>query len=172
MDRNTAPKLSKEQTGLLKYWVAKCKDGRLPLRRDVSPAELVFCLPSISIVERRSCGTDVFRLTASSLRDLLGAECRGKLLAEVCGPSVPWREALNQAFKSRSPVFGSSPAGYLRTHHWMRLPLEPQENGRQPVLCFDCIKDEEEGTPEARETMFVTANAFRAQKKSLERTAA
>lgn len=172
MESNTAPKLSKEQTSLLKYWVAKCKDGKLPLRRDVSPAELVFCLPSISIVERRSCGTDVFRLTASSLRDLLGEECRGKLLDEVCGPSVPWREALNQAFKSKSPVFGTSPAGHLRTHQWMRLPLEPQDNGRQPVLCFDRIMDEKEGTPAARETMFVTANAFRTRKKSLEHTAA
>ena len=171
MERNIGPNLSKDQTGLLKYWVAKCQEDKLPLRRDVSPAELVFCLPSISIVERRSCGADVFRLTASTLRDILGNECRGRLLEDVCGKSVPWFEALNQAVKSRSPVFGQSPVGHRRTHTWMRLPLEPMENGRQPILCYDRIQVDENVQPLLRETMFVTANAY-SKKKPLARSAA
>lgn len=171
MELNTGPKLSKDQTGLLKYWVTKCSDGNLPLRRDVSPAELIFCLPSISIIERRPCGTDVFRMTGSALRDILGYECRGQLVDESCGRTVPWYEAINQAIKTKSPVFGHSPAGHLRTHQWMRLPLQQLENGRQPVLCYDRIQLEKEGTPEVREAMFVTANAFR-RARPLEHTAA
>lgn len=170
MKRNTGPTLSKDQSGLLKYWVAKCYEGQLPKRQDISPAELIFCLPSISIIERRPCGTDVFRLTGSALRDILGQECRGKLLSEVCGRSVPWHEALNQAARTKSPVFGHSPEGHLRTHQWMRLPLQPLENGRQPILCYDLIRSEKDGTTPVREAMFVTANAFRS--RVLERSAA
>lgn len=167
MQRSTGPKLSKDQTGLLKYWVEKCTSDHLPLRRDVSPAELVFCLPSISIIERRSCGTDVFRLTASTLRDILGEECRGRLVQEVCTRVVPWSDALDQALNTRAPVIGHSPAGHLRTHLWMRLPLEPVANGRQPILCYDKIQREKDGAAMVKEAMFVTAKAFSTPKKSL-----
>jgi Uncharacterized protein conserved in bacteria len=171
MERKTSPTLSKDQSGLLKFWISKCQNGHLPLRRDVSPAELVFCLPSISIVERRACGTDVFRLTASSLRDLLGDECRGQLLENVCGRMLPWYEAINKAIESNSPVIGQSPIGHLRSHQWMRLPLEPLENGRQPVLCYDRVVTLDRKASVSRETMFVTANAFKVDRQLVHSTA-
>ncbi len=161
MERNSGPNLSVDQAGLLKYWVSKCRDGMLPLRGDVSPAELVFCLPCISIVERRNCGTDVFRLTASALRDILGEECRGRLLKDVCGRAIAWNEALDQAIKTRSPVFGQVCVDHHLVHQWMRLPLQPMENGRQPLLCYDRVGVLKHGEMPPRETMFVTANAFR-----------
>ncbi len=165
MERMKSPNLSKDQSGLLKFWISKCQNGHLPLRRDVSPAELVFCLSSISIVERRSCGTDVFRLTASSLRDILGEECRGQLLENVCGRTLPWYDGINKAIESRSPVLGETPVGHLRVHKWMRLPLEPLENGRQPVLCYDRVATLDRKEEVLREAMFVTANAFRVDRE-------
>ena len=172
MERKIGPNLTKDQTGLLKSWVGKCQENMLPVRRDVSPADLVFCLPSISIVERRPCGTYAFRLAASALRDILGTECRGKELDQICGRSVPWYEALNQAVGTKSPVFGQTPCGHRRVHNWMRLPLEPTDNGHQPLLCYDRIELLDARTPLRRETMFVTAHAFRKHKAALARSAA
>lgn len=162
MEQSTRPKLSVDQTKLLKLWVRKCDEAKLPLplRKSIGPADFFFCLDKISIVERRTCGSDVFRLTGSALRGILGAECRGQMLMDVCGAMVPWREAMNQALSSSSPVFGYSPAGHLKLHQWMRLPLQKLESGRQPILCYDVIKTVERDLLNRKEAMFVTGAAF------------
>lgn len=165
MKRNSGPHLTKDQAKLLRFWVSKCAGESLPERRDISPAELVFCLPYISIVEHRSCGSYVFRLTASVLREMLGEECRGQTLSDVCGKAVPWCEAISQSLNSKSPVFGATPTGFRKAHYWMRLPLKTQSNGHTPVLCYDRVQVcETDRAPEC-ETMFVTANAFGGQKR-------
>lgn len=149
--------LAEDQVKLLKYWVSRCTPTSLPKRSDISPADLVFCLGHSSIIERRLSGEFVFRLTASSLRDILGAECRGKLVDDECNEDDAWITALSEAIYTRSPVFGLSPLGHRRVHHWMRLPLATMDSGRQPVLCYDRIHFEKEGELPRAATMFVSA---------------
>ena len=168
MERKTGPTLTKDQSGLLKYWVSKCRDGKMPVRRDVTPADLIFCLPSISIVEHRTCGNFVFRMTGSALREILGVESRGHKLKDICGHSIPWHESLNQAVSTKSPVLGQTPIASPRVHSWMRLPLQTMDDGCQPILCYDRIEVVEARAFPRRETMFVTANAFRRGRARIE----
>ncbi len=171
MERKLSKVLSEEQAKLLKYWISKCEAGRLPARRQVSPADLIFCLSNISILEQKEGEGFVFRLTASNLKDVLGAECRGKSVAEECGNEVPWAEAVRRCLSTRAPVFGSTPVGHRRLHHWMRLPLEPSREGCQPVLCYDALRFDEAGDGPKRETMFVTADLIRRRLQSRQNAA-
>lgn len=161
MERKLRKILSEDQTKLLRYWISKCEAGRLPQRRQVSPADLIFCLSSISILEQQTSGDFTFRLTASSLKDLLGAECRGRIVSDECGNEVPWAESLRRCLSTRAPVFGATPIGHRRLHHWMRLPMEPAADGRQPVLCYDSIRFDSDNDGPKQETMFVTADFIR-----------
>ncbi|MAK59441.1 MAG: hypothetical protein CMK09_00520 [Ponticaulis sp.] len=161
MEQKLRQVLSQDQAKLLKYWIGKCQADSLPQRRAVSPADLIFCLPNISIVEHQTSGEFTFRLTASSLKDILGEECRGRLVSQECGKEIPWCEALKRCQSTKAPVFGSTPIGHRRTHSWMRLPLQPTDDGRQPVLCYDRIGFDDHDDGPRRETMFVTADLIR-----------
>ena len=161
MDRKLKQVLSQDQAKLLKYWTGKCSEGRLPVRKEISPADLIFCLSSISILEQKEGEEFTFRLTGSSLKDILGQECRGRCVSDECGNEVPWAIALRRCQATNSPVFGVTPVGHRRSHHWMRMPLQPDENGHQCILCFDRIQFDENCDGPRREMMFVTADMAR-----------
>ena len=167
MERKLHKFLSEDQTKLLKYWISKCEAGRLPQRKQVSPADFIFCLSCISILECQSSGEFTFRLTASNLKDVLGEECRGRVVSQECGDEMPWSEALRRCQATRAPVFGSTPTGHTRLHHWMRLPLEPMADGRQQILCYDAIRFDTSGEVDRRETMYVTADLVAPKSRSL-----
>ena len=167
MERKLHKFLSEDQTKLLKYWISKCEAGRLPQRKQVSPADFIFCLSCISILECQSSGEFTFRLTASNLKDVLGEECRGRVVSQECGDEMPWSEALRRCQATRAPVFGSTPTGHKRLHHWMRLPLEPMADGRQQILCYDAIRFDTSGEVDRRETMYVTADLVAPTSRSL-----
>ena len=145
MKRELKEILSGNQAKLLKYWISKCENGELPERKGISPADLIFCLSNVSIIEQQTDGHFRFRLTATHLKDVLGTECRGRLVQEECGNEVPWAEAVRRCQKFGSPVFGSTPVGHRRAHFWMRLPLRPLEDNRQPILCYDNIAFDDDG---------------------------
>lgn len=166
MERKLKSILSDDQAKLLRYWMSKCTSGQLPQRRQVSPADLLFCLSSVSVLEQQEGGDFIFRLTSSNLKDILGSECRGRVVSEECGNEVPWAESLRRCLATRAPVFGATPVGHRRLHHWMRLPLEPMPDGRQPVLCYDAIRFDTDNDGPKQETMFVTADFIRRKARS------
>ena len=161
MERKLKQVLSKDQEKLLKFWIGKCSSGKLPQRRDVNPSELLFCLKNVTILEQDESGQFMFRLTGSALKEVLGTECRGKLVSEECGRELPWSEAVRRAAGSRAPVFGTTPIGHRRTHRWMRLPLEPRVEDRQLVLCYDDISFDDTGSVATRETMYAIADLIK-----------
>jgi hypothetical protein len=73
-----------EQVDLFDYWRAKCTDTRFPLRADIQPSEIRSLLPSISILE--VIGEEDLqlrvRLAGTRLRDYLGVETTGKVIAD------------------------------------------------------------------------------------------
>ena len=161
MDQTLKQVLSSDQAKLLKYWTSYCRPERLPTRTEVSPDGMRNYLKHVSILEYQIDDDFKFRLTGEGLKEVLGYEARGRMVSEECGHDVPWSAALRRCRATRSPVFGMTPIGHRRAHHWMRLPLEPNVDGRQQILCFDRIQFDDKGEGPGREMMFVTADLAR-----------
>ena len=161
MDQRLKQVLSSDQAKLLKYWSTYCRPDRLPTRAELGPDGMRNYLKHVSILEYQVDDDFKFRLTGEGLKEVLGYEVRGRMVSDECGGDLPWDGALRRCRATRSPVFGVTPVGHRRAHHWMRLPLEPVADGRQQILCFDRIQFDEKGEGVLREVMVVTADMVR-----------
>lgn len=66
------------------YWLSKCRNGRLPSRRDIDPTEIPRLLPYLMITELVSSGTRLrFRLAGTAIVAAYGGELTGKYCDEV-----------------------------------------------------------------------------------------
>ena len=124
---------------LLEYWRTKCAGEDVPDRRQIHPRDVKDFLPHLSIVEARETGL-VFRMTGSSLRDILGGEFRGRPLTELGTTPTAWTTAILTSLTDGVPTHGVHALSSSRAHIWMRLPLQDTRGRRSLVLCFDHIR--------------------------------
>lgn len=108
---------------MLAYWKGKRKDGKLPGRADVSPAELVSHLPRLALLNVAGDGRDAksfnVRLSGTGIDDLLGHDHRGHRLDELL-PGTPGKlvaAALTALVTHKRP---------MRFFAQARLPGNPQ----------------------------------------------
>ena len=115
MFRLPADAVEPEFVVLHDYWLAKCRDGRLPARADIDPLDLPpALLPSIVLLDvERGERVPRFRvrLAGTGFVMLLGREVTGRYFDEL-GPErqmAPIMDALHTLAATGQPVFLASP---------------------------------------------------------------
>lgn len=92
---------------LWQYWDAKRGHRRMPLRRDIEPAEIPRLLPHLQLVERVEGKGFRYRLTGSAIALGYGFDATGKFAHEIATPA---RHEIASAhyslvFDTRRPLF-------------------------------------------------------------------
>ena len=136
--------LTDGQNKLLDYW----KTHQLPCgcapRAAINPGQVRELLANISIVELSRSGHATFRLAGSLLRDIVGAEARGRSVSEIQGGDLePWCDALLTLLDTRMPVSGVNVMENGMGHVWLRLPLLDSSGELTQILCHDELVGDE-----------------------------
>jgi hypothetical protein len=103
------------------YWCGKCRDDRLPRRRDIDPTEIPRLLPYLLITELVNGGPRLrYRLVGTAIVAAYGGEFTGKYCDEVYPPERRASEVANYRLicERRQPL--------LLRHYYLsprRLPL-------------------------------------------------
>ena len=127
-----------EFTWLLDYWRGKCRDGRLPSRRDIDPVELPHAvLPNILLLDvERGERIPRFRvrLAGTGFLALVGTEFTGRYFDEI-GPAhqmEPLLDALHGLVATGRPAFLAGPMTRPRGDRvWLkRFALPLAEDGK------------------------------------------
>ncbi|MGV8996357.1 MAG: PAS domain-containing protein [Parvibaculaceae bacterium] len=149
-----------EQVDLFDYWRAKCTETRFPLRADIEPAEIRSLLPSLSILE--VIGEDDLqlrvRLAGTRLRDYLGVETTGKVVADFnLGEQRDyWAAAYKEVLSGARPALGViplTPWGQPQIFQfWLRLPLMNEQGRIVMVLGHDAFLQSEKARAVAGRT--------------------
>lgn len=127
---------TKCQKSVLSYWSSICRDGRLPTRKDLNPAQLGLALAHTSLVEKIS-DRFRFRLTGSRVNALFSGNADGDLLAKIdASIEEAGSSSMELALETGRPVSGSRRIG-ARWHYWLRVPLLGDDGHRSLVLCVD-----------------------------------
>ncbi len=138
-------KVEGAQEALYAYWAGLRRDGRLPSRADVRPADIKSFLPMLSLTEVGSDGRFRVRLAGTGLYGVYGAEITGRNLAEIyAGPAADyWRRELDGIVKDRRPAIGVHSQGWRGAPHlsvlWMRLPLATNGADVDMILGYDAV---------------------------------
>ena len=133
------------QEALYAYWAGLRRDGRLPSRMDVRPADIKSFLPMLSLTEAGVDGRFRIRLAGTGLYGVYGAEITGRSLAEIyAGPAADyWRQELEAIVKDRRPAIGVHSLGWRGAPHlsvlWMRLPLAANGSDVDMILGYDVV---------------------------------
>ena len=93
---------------LLAYWRSKSRDGGIPARADIDPAEIVTILPNLMIVDfERDPFRVQFRLVGTRVVEVTGFEFTGMYLDEIAMPDVEesFLECYEAACRTRQPMF-------------------------------------------------------------------
>jgi hypothetical protein len=104
-----------EFTALYDYWRGKCRNGRLPARRDIDPLELPrSMLPNMLLLDvDRSGGAPRFRvrLAGTGFVALYGYEVTGRYFDELAPTAAvaPLMEQLHAIVATREPRYLASP---------------------------------------------------------------
>ncbi len=139
-----------EQQFLYDYWRSKCRNGQLPSRSDIDPADIHQHLPMISIIE--ACSVErlenrvhrfKYRLAGTGFWDLFETEITGQYIDELpigCR-SAYWGRVLSRVMDLGRPSAGvTKPGTPLRAHlaqFWIRLPLSNDGVNVTSILGFD-----------------------------------
>jgi hypothetical protein len=144
------------------YWRGKCRDGRLPARRDIDPLDLPRAmLPNILLLDvERATGALRFRvrLAGTGFLDLYGREVTGRYFDELApaAPMAPLLDALRAIVATREPRFLASPlTAPNRNFGWIKrfaLPLaEDGETVDMVLAWFRAIATRERAIASAAE---------------------
>jgi len=112
-----------EFVGLLDYWRAKLRDGRLPGRRDIDPLDLPRrILPNLLLFDVERTRDDLrfrFRLAGTGFATLIGREATGRYFDEIApDPATdPVLGALRTIVATRQPVFLAGPLTVPRSDY-------------------------------------------------------
>jgi hypothetical protein len=91
---------------LYDYWRGKCRDGRLPRRADIDPADLVPLLPNLLIADIEEPFRVRYRLVGTKIVEMTGFEMTGKYLDEIAAsadePTIA--ECYRRAAAEKRPV--------------------------------------------------------------------
>ncbi|WP_026180606.1 PAS domain-containing protein [Henriciella marina] len=130
------------QNEIVDYWTSRRGDALAPSRSDIDPGALRAHLGSISILALDGAGAATFRLVGTQLRQLIGADMRGKRLDELPDEFASiWQTGRGTFTKDNRPDQGIADLGD-RHHAWLRLPLRAFEEDTAPalLLCHDIIR--------------------------------
>ena len=120
-----------------RHWRSLLRDGGLPERRALDPAQMIEALPYLWLCAKEAPGRYRMLLAGAEINRLLGAPLRGRILADVLD-KADWRaleEKLEQVLGtpalhwSTGPVFAAEP----RDPHGECLMM-PLEEGGEPVI--------------------------------------
>lgn len=96
---------------LLDYWLERCRDGRLPARRDIDPLALPYVIGHLILVDvERDPLRFRYRLTGSSLSLQFNLNLTGRLVDEHPDPTI--RRLANEAYAT--VVTTARPLAYRR----------------------------------------------------------
>jgi len=135
-----------EQQALYDYWRSKCRDGNLPSRHDINPADIAAQLPMISIMEICSKAPQAryrFRLAGTGFWDMFEAEITGKYVDElpIGNRRDYWSRILGRVVTKGRPSAGVTRPGTPHRAHlaqfWIRLPLSEDGETVTSILGFD-----------------------------------
>ncbi len=155
-----------EQQYLYDYWRSKCRNGRLPCRSDINPAEVRKQLPMISLVE--SCYKSgqtrfKYRLAGTGFWDLFEEEITGRFIDELpIGDRVLyWQRVLSRVMELKRPSAGvTRPGTPWRAHlaqFWVRLPLSEDGENVTTILGFDHLVNLSDIPQQALQDQKITA---------------
>ncbi len=119
---------------LLDHWRGKCRDGRLPTRRDLDPVEMSPALGYVMILETIEDGWNFrYRLYGSRIAEHTKRDYTGLTTADLVGPAciTAFYTSLYRAVARRPvPLFTeNTPAPFVHVTHWRRLILPLGDGG-------------------------------------------
>lgn len=135
-----------EQQYLFDYWRSKCKQGQIPSRSDINPAEICEQLPMISLIEICTQSEQrryKYRLAGTGFWDMFEREITGAYIDELpIGKQLEyWRRVLGRVIDSCRPAAGvTRPQTPCKSHlaqFWIRLPLVAYDGKPNLILGFD-----------------------------------
>lgn len=130
--------LTDGQLKLLEYWMGHQGPCGCAPRAAINPGQVRELLSNISIVELSKAGRATFRLAGSMLRDIVGAEARGRSVSDIQGGDLePWCDALLSLLDTRQPVSGINLREDGQRHVWLRLPLLDANGELTQIMCHD-----------------------------------
>ena len=125
---------------LIEYWQSKHRDGRLPGRTAIDPAELKPVLPQLLLIDVEHEPLDFrYRLAGTLTYDIFGFDLTGKRVRDI--PPADWGEtvwrSLAELVETRRPQYArldfTTEEGNVRSYRVLRLPLA--EDG----VTVDCV---------------------------------
>ena len=134
----------REQRELFDYWRSCAKEGGLPSRGRINPAEIPALLPGISILDAGKAPEEViYRLAGTRLRDIFGQEVTGKSVfdLEFGEKRNYWLAVYRKVIEEKVPMQGAIKGPVADRDHvvlfWMRLPLSNDGKSVNKILCHD-----------------------------------
>ncbi len=96
---------------LAAYWQSKCRDGRLPQRADLDPAEIVALLPYLLLTDIEHAPFRIrYRLVGTAIAEASRRDFTGLYLDEMQFDTPLERQAFERGYRllveSRAPVYG------------------------------------------------------------------
>ena len=132
---------------LFVYWQSKCRDGRIPRRADIDPAEIIRLVPNILIVDVEYNPFRVrFRLAGTKVVQATGFEITGKYLDEIvlADDEGPFLESYQFACATKSPVLARIKwhldAETTGEYDACFLPLSEDGETVNKVLSMECYE--------------------------------
>ena len=130
---------------LFAYWRRHCRDGAIPRRGDIDPAELGALLPNLIMVDFEQDPFRVrFRLVGTRVVDVTGFEFTGKYLDEIAKPDVAgaFTACYEAACTGRQPVFERITWRFddqsTSDYDFCVLPLDDDGGTVQRALAAEC----------------------------------
>lgn len=134
------------QRAIYDYWRSLCREGRLPSRSDIDPADICAHLPMVSLTSvcrktpkpRFQC-----RLVGTGFWDLYEDEITGRYVDELPlgDRKAYWQRVLGQVAKSGRPTAGvtrpGTPYGGHLAQFWIRMPLSSTGRDVDMIFGFD-----------------------------------
>lgn len=137
------------------YWVARCRDGRLPRRADIDPVDIPRLLSNIMLIDvvpdagRPNARNYIYRLVGTREVELRGNDPTGKSVADAFFGFSP-EDALgwyDRTVETGQPQYDGRP--YVATNgRWMSdetifLPLSDDGESVNRVLVFAAVSRNE-----------------------------
>jgi hypothetical protein len=152
---------------LFLYWQGKCRDGRIPRRADIDPAEIPRLVPNILIVDVEYNPFRVrYRLVGTKVVQATGFEITGRYLDEIvlADDEGPFLESYQTACTTKAPILTRIKwhldAETTGEYDACFLPLSEDGETVNKVLSMECYESIE------REFTFLGRRGFqRTQKK-------
>lgn len=137
---------------LLQYWNQKRKDGHLPVRADIDPAEIKVLLPHIMIVDLSNDPFRVrYRLVGTEIVRFSHFDFTGHYLDQLSfesGDTMDWTGCYRQVAESELPGFGIVHWTTNEVaHRWIEFLICPLSNDGSMVTQCISVEDYEPLNP-------------------------